>query len=652
MIGGRRVKQAAVFRTVAVKMLVVMLVVTPAALAQQPKTPADIPVEAFAALPGFSKASISPDGDKMAYFVELDGQREVMVQHLDGSNAFRVPPPKGSNFSDYRWANNGVILFQSRMTLKRRVFRSKTQETRWFSLNLDNTEFTWLGKPKRRSDEHVSQYEHIVDMLPDDPDHILMEMDMQLDGMAEVYQVDVRSGRRAIRKGNSRGIQNWFTDNNSVVRLGNGYDGSKWVAKLKNSDGKWMNLKKTDWAKRYNVKGFSNKPNTLYVSGLSSHGTEGLFELNIDTGEIVDQVFVHDSVDLDSAFEDTATGKIKGVYYTDDYTRIKYLDKNMIPMQRGIDKALPDSINTILGHIKSRDWYFIFVASDRNPGGYYLYDRPNRKLSFVASLRAQVNPELMASVEPVNIPTRDGEEIPGYMIVPNGKEAQHLPTIVMPHGGPFGVRDTAEWDYEAQFYASRGYLVLKPNFRGSGGYGPAFEVAGYNQWGGLMQDDVTDSTNWLIKNGYSDPERICIVGNSYGGYAALMGVIKEPGLYKCAISVNGVTNLVRLKSGDKSNSIGGRSWTKRMGLKGVKDKEVSPHHRAEEVSAPVLLMSSVDDARVPWKMSRDMHKRLEKLKKESTYVKIKDGTHHMVTAQSRLAALKAAEKFLAKHLGK
>jgi len=621
------------------------------ATAQQ-KKPADIPVEAFAALPGFSNAAISPDGKHISYFVELDGHREVLVQALDGSNAFRVPPPKEANFRAYRWASNDVILFQSSMTLQRRIFRGKTQETRWFSLDLNTKDFTWLGKPKRRSQERVSQTERIIDMLPNDPEHILLELDMNLDGMAEVYETDVKSGRRAVRKGASRGIQNWYTDNQSEVRLGNGYDGSKFVTKLKRSDGKWVDLKKVDWAKKFRIEGFSNKPNTLYVSGHSPYGTEGLYELNLDTGIIAETVFVHGKVDLDYAFENTSTGKIEGVVYTDDFTRIKYINKVKERIQTGIDKALPDSVNTILSHVEALDWYFVLVESDKNSGDYFIYDRPKGQLHYVNRIRGNIDPELMASVETVTIPTRDQKEIPGYMIVPNGKEAHNLPTIVMPHGGPFGVRDSAEWDYEAQFYASRGYLVLKPNYRGSGGYGPAFERAGYNQWGGLMQDDVTDATKWLIDNGHSDPDRICIVGSSYGGYAALMGVIKEPGLYKCAISVNGVSNLVRLKSGDKSNAIGGRSWTKRMGLTGVKDSEVSPHHRADEVSAPVLLMSSVDDARVPWRMSRDTHKKLKKLKKDSTFIRIEDGTHHMVTANSRLTALKAAEKFLAEHIGK
>lgn len=648
-------KQATVVRFLAIKLLfglqfVGVLFFAPTALAQ-PQRPSDIPVEAFAALPGFSNAAISPDGKHISYFVELDGQREVLIQALDGSSAFRVPPPKEANFSAYRWANNDVILFQSSMTLQRRVFRVKTQETRWFSLDLNIKEFTWLRKPKRHARESVSQTERIIDMLPDDPEHILLELDMNLDGKAEVYQTNVKSGRRAIRKGASRGIQNWYTDNQSEVRLGNGYEGSKFITKFKGSDGKWVDLKKVDWAKKFTIEGFSNKPNTLYVSGYSPYGTEGLYELDINTGKIADTIFVHGTVDLDYAFENTTTGRIEGAVYTDDFTRIKYVDKVKKRIQAGIDKAMPNSVNTILSHVEALDWYFVLVESDRNSGDYFIYDRPKGQLNYVNSIRRNIDPELMASVQSVIIPTRDEKEIPGYMIIPHGKEAKSLPTIVMPHGGPFGVRDSAEWDFWAQFYASRGYLVLKPNFRGSGGYGPAFKVAGYNQWGGLMQDDVTDATKWLIENGHSDPDRICIVGSSYGGYAALMGVIKEPGLYKCAISVNGVANLVRLKSGDKSNAIGGRSWTKRMGLTGVDDKQVSPYHRAADVSAPVLLMSSVDDARVPWKMSRDMHKRLKKLKKDSTFVKIEDGTHHMVTAQSRLTMLKATEKFLAKHIG-
>ena len=143
---------------------------------------------------------------------------------------------------------------------------------------------------------------------------------------------------------------------------------------------------------------------------------------------------------------------------------------------------------------------------------------------------------------------RDGTIIPSYATFPKGDAALgKLPTVILPHGGPYGVRDDASWDYLAQYLAHNGYLIVKPNFRGSHGYGDAFEKAGNKQWGGLMQDDLTDVTKWLISEGISDPDRICIVGASYGGYAALMGAIIEPDLYKCAASINGVTDLMRQK---------------------------------------------------------------------------------------------------------
>lgn len=613
--------------------------------------PSNIPVEAFAALPSFTHARISPNGEKLAYFIEVDGQREVLIQGIDGSGAMRIPPPKKSNFQSFRWANDNVILFRSGMSLRRVVFRTQTSETRWFSLDLETQEFKWLGKPRKKKDRFVSQHERIVDMLPNDPDHVLMELDFDLNAKAEVYQVNVRSGRRASRKSERTGIQNWYTDNQSEVRLGNGYKNNEWITILKNADGRWIDLENMAWSKRFSVEGFSNSQEVIYVSGPSDQGTEGLFELNVRTGKVTDTIFVHDRHDMDYAFEDADTGRIEGVVYTDDFTRIQYMNADRRKIQRSLEKAVPDSVISILNHVKSKDWYLILVETATNAGDYYIYDRPNGNLMFVARIHPQIEPDLMADAKPVSIPVRDSTKIPGYLIVPNGKPLENLPTIVLPHGGPYGVRDTAEWDYEAQFYASRGYLVLKPNFRGSGGYGPAFRAAGNMQWGGLMQDDVTDATNWLIKSGYSDPNRICIVGSSYGGYAALMGVIKEQGLYKCAISLNGVTDLPRLKSGDNRHTVGGRSWTKRMGLKGASDKDTSPYHRAEEVSAPVLLLAAADDARVPWKMTRDMHKRLKKLGKESTFVKIEKGTHHMVTAQARLTHLKAAEAFLAKHIG-
>ncbi len=606
-------KQAAVLWLNITKAIVGVIFFASAA-AGQAKTPANIPVEAFAALPSFDSAKLSPGASKLAYYVELDGQREIFIQNIDGTNPMKIPPQHETNFVSFRWASDNMIILRTSLTDDVRVFSpGKIQQTRVISINLTDGEFTWLGRPNniRRSTkrELASQHERIVDMLPNDPKHILIQLDLDLDIRAEVYKVNIQTGFRKIEKEERRGIQNWFTDVNSTVRLGYGYNGERWNARFRDNEGNWGDLSYTDWASNIDIEGFGDTEKTLYVSGKTTKGKMGLFELDIQSGEILRELFSHDTVDMDGIVEHPITGRVAGVRYTDDYARVQYFDKNLAKIQKIIDKALPDTANLLLNRARDKEWYLIYARNDQNPGDYFIFDRTGGQIFFVATSRSKIDPALMAATKAVTIPVRDGSEIPAYLLTPVGGGAKPLPAVVLPHGGP-GARSDAEWDFQAQFYASRGYMVLQPNFRGSTGYGPDFEAAGEKQWGGLMQDDVTDATKWLISEGYADPDRICIVGYSYGGYAALMGVIKEPGLYRCAISANGVTDIGRMKSNDRK-SVGGRVWIKNMSLEGADDGEISPFHRAKDVSAPVLLMSSVDDARVPWKMSQDMHKRLK-----------------------------------------
>lgn len=624
----------------------------PSANAQEtPKSPSDIPVEAFAALPNFSGVRLSPNGSQLGYFVERDGVRNLLVGGFDSGTASLLPPPEKSVFSWFDWLSDDVLVFQTSTSIKRTRMRVWITETRIYSFDFKTKKFAWLGAPNRATlRETESQIERIVDYLPDDPDHVLIELDLNRNNNYELYTVDVRSGFKKIAMKERTGVLRWYTDYKSEIRLAYGYRSDEPVAYFRDSDGDWINEKRSDWAQHVDIEGFSEDSDFIYVSAYGEHKTLSLFKLDLRTGTISETMFSHPVFDIDSVVRHPRTDKIVGVTYTDDFPKTVYFDADLARVQRTVDAAMKNSTNTIVSKARNKELYFIMAQSDQNPGDYYLFNRDKGTIEFVAWSRAALDPQSMAKTTPVTIPVRDGETITGYLTLPQNPAQGPWPAIIMPHGGP-EARDTAEWDYEAQFYASRGYIVLKPNFRGSTGYGLPFRLKGRNQWGGLMQDDVTDATKWLIAEGYADPQNICIVGSSYGGYAALMGVIKEPGLYRCAVSINGVANLASLKGSDRANSVGGWVWTDNMGLADTKDEGISPYHRAEDVISPVLLMSSVDDARVPWKMSQDMHKRLKKMKKDSTYVKIKDGTHNMVTAQSRLTALKAAEAFLAKHIG-
>lgn len=258
----------------------------------------------------------------------------------------------------------------------------------------------------------------------------------------------------------------------------------------------------------------------------------------------------------------------------------------------------------------------VFVAqADVDPGVFYLYDADKQKISALFERRPGIKPEQMAAMEPVALKARDGLALHGYLTRPRGKEtSKNLPMVVLVHGGPYFVRDSWKFDPEVQMLAANGYAVLQINFRGSSGYGSDFEHAGYREWGGKMQDDVTDATRWAIAQGVADPKRICIQGASYGGYAALEGAVKEPDLYRCAIGYVGVYDLRLMRSrGDTTSVSYGVSYLKEV--LGEDEADLwnrSPIAHLDALKAKVMLVVGGADTRVPAIQGESMHDALTK----------------------------------------
>ena len=617
--------------------------------------PSDQPIEYFSSLP-ISNYRLSPSGDKVGYFVPNNGRRTLVVHQLDGTNR-RIEPPWDDKIElvNFFWKTEDVVVFQVHMTIKRREFVQKTTETRLISYDMSANEVHWLGQPKRlafgRSDEYFnSQNEVVVDRLLDDPDHILIQLDFELDGYPSVYRANVKKGTRKEVHRQRTGTNSWYTDPDGTVRLGYGFRvrGSKGMFRYLNSKGDWQDLPNLKILETHDLIDLGPETGQVYMTGENEHGTNSMYLVDLLNGEVIETLFSHAEVDINTTVRHPATDKVVGVSYTDDFNRIEYFDQDLKRIQRSLQKALPDMVVEITDKARDANLYLVLAYNDTDPGQFFLFDRDNKRLDYFASYREEIDPLLSGPTQAVAIPVTDGSNIPGYLTLPAGVEAKSLPTVLLPHGGP-SARDSADWDFMAQFFASRGYAVLKPNFRGSTGYGKAFHKQGEQQWGGLMQQDLTDATNWLVREGISDPKRICIVGASYGGYAAMMGLIQHPDLYACGVSVNGVMNIPAIKSADR-NVIGGRSWIKSVGLEGSDDADVSPYQQAERISDPVLLVAAKNDARISYKQTKNFHKRLKKLKKDTTYVEMETGTHYMLNRESREITLKAAEKFLTVHL--
>src|SRR5690348_3997919 len=257
----------------------------------------------------------------------------------------------------------------------------------------------------------------------------------------------------------------------------------------------------------------------------------------------------------------------------------------------------------------------VYVSSDVDPGTFYLFDRGTRKLSALLHNASWIAPVQMASKQPFEFAARDGLKLQGYLSYPPGREkTKNLPMVVYVHGGPYGVRDWWNYDPDVQAMALQGYVVLQVNFRGSGGYGYDFQKSGWMQWGGKMQDDVTDATRWAIAQGIADPGRICIYGASYGGYAALEGAVKEPDLYKCAIGYVGIYDLsLMYKRGDTPESTGGRKYLERvLGTDDAVLAQHSPIDQLDRLKAKVMLIVGGEDGRVPAIQGQNMRSALRK----------------------------------------
>ena len=241
----------------------------------------------------------------------------------------------------------------------------------------------------------------------------------------------------------------------------------------------------------------------------------------------------------------------------------------------------------------------------------------------------------------------DGLEIPAVLTLPKGVEARNLPAIVMPHGGP-AARDSESWDWLVQMLANRGYAVIQPNYRGSTGYGTKFERLGDGEWGLKMQDDLNDARKWMVDQGIADPNRICMMGGSYGGYAAMRAAQRDGNLYKCAISFAGVSDMENQADYDRQ-FLYGKRWNQNLQRKAPDFNAISPVKHAAQFGAPILLVHGKDDKRVPVKQSREMAEQLKKAGKTYVYVEQPEGDHFFSREEDRVQFLKLMDDFLKKY---
>jgi dipeptidyl aminopeptidase/acylaminoacyl peptidase len=367
------------------------------------------------------------------------------------------------------------------------------------------------------------------------------------------------------------------------------------------------------------------------------------------------ELFSNPNFDIDYIIKDEWTDRVIGVAYADDRMEYVYFDPKREALQRRLQQVFPHvSVHAVSSDL-AQDKVIVATEAPRQPTKYYLLDRTTHIAEPLQSAYPNLTEADLGEMKPYPYRARDGLDIPAYLTLPPGKQAHNLPLVVMPHGGP-EVRDMLAFDWMGQFFANRGYAVFQPNYRGSSGYGHKFTEAGLMQWGLKMQDDITDGVRKLIADGIVDPKRICIVGGSYGGYAALAGAAFTLDLYACAVSFAAVTDLpsfihtVHFDRGSGAEAL----LVSRIGSP-IDDSEqlraTSPARHAEAIKCPVLLMHGEGDTTVRIDQSERMYDALREAGKKVQFIRFPGEDHYFGLASTRIQFLSETEKFLAANIG-
>jgi len=611
-----------------------MLGVAALVLAGAAQAATSFDVASFVKRDGFDEIKISPTGEYYAARVPGEDNSTLMiVRRADNKPMGGFGLGSHTYIADFAWVNATRVVFGTARRFGTLDEPFLTGDL--YGINADGTgknilvgqdvevmEIGSLIKPKKT--EQVAAF--LVDSLSADDRHVLVRVSRYAnDVFSEVDEMDVYTGRRTpVARAPVRNAA-YETDPEGHVRFAYGSNGDNFNKLYYRAAGNadwtdtaaWREL--NDQAKSGHVEtplGFSADGQIAYLRVGQSSGPDAViaFDTRDGTRKEVLRDAISDPTSVVRALG-TAYHAPVGVVFGMDRPRTVFFDEAgpEARLHHSLESAFPGRRVDVTSMTADGKLALFEVSSDHDRGQFYLFDTVTKHADYLLARRDWQDPSAMAEQRPIEFKARDGRLLHGFMTVPHRSDGVRLPMVVLPHGGPFFTADSWGFDPETQLLAAAGYAVLQVNFRGSSGYGREFAEAGAREWGGKMQDDVTDATRWAIGQGKADPGRICIYGASYGAYAALMGVAKEPGLYKCAVGYAGVYDLPMLyRKGDTRRSESGRTFISDWIGEPANLASVSPVNLADRIKVPVFLAAGGNDERAPIQHTKEMEDALRK----------------------------------------
>ncbi|MES2073368.1 MAG: alpha/beta fold hydrolase [Pseudomonadota bacterium] len=635
-------------------------------LAQAQVTPP--PVEEFFKTRVLNSARLSPNGTTVAILVSGSDER-VMLAVIDvATNTHKILEHFSNlDIANVRWVNNKRLVFQ--VTDKKTGDADTRSGPGLYAIDIDGSNHRELIERFYTTERKIGR------QLP--PNHSFVDVDHQKDS-DDVFVVE-RNGndlkptynllRLNTRTGLTKGIDTpknstrFLIDKTGQVRVTSASD--KNLTSIFYRDPKtdsWRQLIEFDPLKEGGfLPVFIGPDGSLYVTAHQGKDTTSVFKYDLENDKVSATPLVSmKGYDFAGSFAyNTVKNRLTGLHYETDARATFWFDEGWKKLQEKIDALLPDTINTISGaEFASTKVILVHASSDVYPGAYMLFNIETGKFSPLGEAYPNVDRKQMSHMDMVRYKARDGLEIPAYLTLPRGSSGKNLPMVVLVHGGPYVRGGHWEWNPEVQFLASRGYAVLQPEFRGSTGYGSKLWTSGWKQWGLAMQDDITDGTKWAIAQGYADPKRICIAGASYGGYATLMGLIKEPDLYQCGISWVGVSDINLMYNvtwSDLSDDYVKYGMPTLVGDQ-VKDaaqlKATSPIEQAARLKKPLILAYGGADVRVPLVHGTRFYDAVKAHNPNVEWIVYSEEGHGWRLKKNNVDFWTRAEKFLDQNIGK
>lgn len=622
---------------------------------------------AFGARESIEQASLSPDGTKLAYLAPIAGQGSaVFVARLDqpGTVPARVMSAAGDpeRLAQCRWASNSRLVCTIHAVTKIEGGTTLVTVTRILSFNDDGSKAAVLRHAKGGGERlgYALFGGSVIDWNAGGDQVLMMRqyipevttgtnLAQTREGLG-VDAVDPVTLRTRVVEPASPNASEYISDGRGTVRIRgfteivNGYStGKRRYYFRRKGDRKWESLSLVAEGQGFDPYGVDPTLDVAY--GLkSTNGRLAAYSVTLDGTGTEKLVFAHDSVDVTGFARIGRNGRIIGARYTTDVSSVHYFDPAVGAMIRTLSRALPKlPLIQVVDSSEDENRMLIWAGSDTDPGRFFLFDRAKKNLNELMLQRPQLEKATLAAVKHITYPAADGTMVPAYLTLPTAGAAKGLPAIVLPHGGP-EARDEWGFDWLSQYYASQGFAVLQPNFRGSAGYGDAWlKKNGFQSWR-VAIGDVSDAGRWLVKEGIADPAKLGIVGWSYGGYAALQSAAVDPGLFKRVVAIAPVTDLEQLKA--DAQAFTSANEVERFVGSGAHIQEGSPARRAAEIQAPVLMFHGDMDRNVLIGHSSLMQSRLTEANKKSELVTFKGLDHYLEDSNARMQMLQKSAEFL------